>query len=119
MELLVQLLPMIVIFAAMYYFMIRPQQKQAKEKQNMIKAMKPGDEVLTIGGLYGLVSEVDQAAGKVVIDCEGIYLTFALSAIREVVSSNGPAAYAPEDTSVTSDQTEEVTQGQPAFDSED
>ncbi|EFR32049.1 preprotein translocase subunit YajC [Eremococcus coleocola] len=87
MEFLASLLPMILIFGLLYMMMIRPQQKQAKQKQEMINAMKPGDQVVTIGGLYGVVSQIDVANGKVEIDCEGVYLTFMLQAIREVVSS--------------------------------
>lgn len=87
MELIVSLLPMIVLFAVMYFLMIRPQKKQADTKRQMMEAMKRGDGVVTIGGLHGIIDEVNQANRTVVLDCEGIYLTFELSAIATVKAS--------------------------------
>lgn len=46
------------IFVVMYFFMIRPQKKQQKELQKFRDAIKKGDKVVTIGGIYGTVSEV-------------------------------------------------------------
>ena len=87
MDLLVNFLPLIFFGGAMYFFMIRPQQRQAKEKRAMLDAMKKGDAIVTIGGLHGIIEEVDLANRVVVIDCEGIYLTFELSAIATVKQS--------------------------------
>lgn len=49
-------LPLIAIFAVMYFLMIRPQQKRQKEHQAMLNAIKKGDKVLTNGGLVGVVT---------------------------------------------------------------
>ncbi len=49
-----------VMFAVMYFLMIRPQQKKAKELRAMIDALKKGDEVVTTGGLLGKVAEVGE-----------------------------------------------------------
>ena len=87
MDLLINFLPLIFFGGAMYFFMIRPQQRQAKEKRAMLEAMKKGDAIVTIGGLHGIIEEVDLANRVVVIDCEGIYLTFELSAIATVKQS--------------------------------
>ena len=87
MELIVSLLPMIVLFAVMYFLMIRPQKKQADKKRQMLEAIKRGDGVVTIGGLHGIVDEVNTANRTVIIDCEGIYLTFEQSAIATVKAS--------------------------------
>lgn len=48
-------LPLILIFAIFYLLVIRPQQKQAKKRQLMISELKKGDEVVTVGGVYGRV----------------------------------------------------------------
>lgn len=64
--------------------LIRPQKKQAQKKQEMLNDMKPGDAVVTIGGLHGVVDEVSQSSQTVVLDCEGVYLTFTLGAIATV-----------------------------------
>lgn len=46
------------IFVVMWFFMIRPQRKQQKELQNFRDSLKKGDKVVTIGGIYGTVSEI-------------------------------------------------------------
>ncbi len=50
------LLPMILIFGAMYFFMIAPQRKKQKEHQKMLDALTSGDEIVTTGGLYGEIT---------------------------------------------------------------
>lgn len=84
MEFILSFMPFIVLFAVMYFMLIRPQKKQAQKKQEMLNDMKPGDAVVTIGGLHGVVDEVSQSSQTVVLDCEGVYLTFTLSAIATV-----------------------------------
>ena len=49
------ILPIAVLFAIMYFFMIRPQQKAQKEEQKMRSNIQVGDEIVTIGGIYGKV----------------------------------------------------------------
>lgn len=52
-------LPMVVIFfVIMYFLMIRPQQKRAKEQRSMLEALKAGDEIITSGGILGKVTKV-------------------------------------------------------------
>lgn len=50
---------LVVMFAIMYFFMIRPQQKKQKEAQNFRNSLTVGQEVITIGGIYGTVRSVD------------------------------------------------------------
>lgn len=52
------LLMMLLIFVVMYLFMIRPQQKKQKELAQFRNALKKGDKVVTVGGIYGVVAEV-------------------------------------------------------------
>ncbi len=47
------LIPLIIIFAIFYFMLIRPQQKKAKEHQEMLEKLKKGDRVITSGGIYG------------------------------------------------------------------
>ncbi|MEE0921649.1 MAG: preprotein translocase subunit YajC [Paludibacteraceae bacterium] len=49
---------MILIFVVFYFFMIRPQQKKQKELQKQREALKKGDKVITAGGIYGIIKEV-------------------------------------------------------------
>jgi preprotein translocase subunit YajC len=53
---------MILIFAVFYFFMIRPQTKKQKELQEQRNAMKKGDKVVTAGGIYGEIKEVQENA---------------------------------------------------------
>jgi preprotein translocase subunit YajC len=54
------LAPLVVIFVAFYFLMIRPQQKRMKDLQNAVNAVKKGDQVVTGGGLVGKVTKVDE-----------------------------------------------------------
>ena len=57
------LIMMVAIFAIMYFFMIRPQQKRQKEIQNFQNNLTEGTPVVTGGGIYGTVKKIDLAAG--------------------------------------------------------
>jgi len=50
--------PLVLMFVVMYFLMIRPQQKRAKEQKSMMDALAKGDEVITAGGILGKVSKV-------------------------------------------------------------
>ena len=53
-----QFIPLILIFVIFYFFLIRPQQKKAKEHKLMIASLKRGDEVVTSGGIVGKVERI-------------------------------------------------------------
>ena len=57
-SILIQLLPFVLIFVIMYFLILRPQQKRAKEHQELIKNLRRGDTVITSGGLMGKVTKV-------------------------------------------------------------
>lgn len=57
---LVQLLPIIVLFGLMYFLMIRPQQQQQKKRNEMLSALKKGERVVTVGGIHGTITEIDE-----------------------------------------------------------
>lgn len=56
------------IFVIMWFFMIRPQRKQQKELENFRNALKKGDKVVTIGGIYGTVSEIKEDSVLIEVD---------------------------------------------------
>lgn len=56
----VQILPMVLLFGAMYFFMIAPQRKKQKEHEKMLTALQSGDEVVTSGGIYGVITNVKE-----------------------------------------------------------
>ncbi|MDR2977109.1 MAG: preprotein translocase subunit YajC [Streptococcaceae bacterium] len=92
---LVTFLPIIVIMVALMWWMQRSQKKQQQKRQEQLSTMSSGDEVVTIGGLHGVIDSLDSVKKTVDIDCDGVILTYEMSAIR---SFNKPAvaASAPE-----------------------
>ena len=67
-------MPLVLMFVVMYFLMIRPQQKKAKEQRQMMDALAKGDEVVTVGGMLGKVSKVTDA-----------YITIEVAANTEIV----------------------------------
>ncbi len=59
---LVTFLPLILIFVVFYFFIIRPQKKKEDTRKKMIEAVKKGDKIVTIGGVHGTVTQVDDAS---------------------------------------------------------
>ena len=59
---MMSILMIVALFAIMYFFMIRPQQKKQKEIQEMRKSLKVGDRVVTSGGIFGKIKEVEDTA---------------------------------------------------------
>jgi preprotein translocase subunit YajC len=55
-------LPLVLIFVVFYFFIIRPQRKKEDDRKKMVEAVKKGDKVITIGGLYGNVTQVDDTS---------------------------------------------------------
>ena len=58
----------VLIFAVMWFFMIRPQRKQQKELQNFRDSLAKGDKVVTIGGIYGTVAEIKEESVLIEVD---------------------------------------------------
>lgn len=59
---LVTFLPLILIFVVFYFFIIRPQKKKEDNRKKMIEAVKKGDKIVTIGGVHGTVTQVDDTS---------------------------------------------------------
>ncbi|WP_109468239.1 preprotein translocase subunit YajC [Albibacillus kandeliae] len=86
-----QFLPLILIFAIMYFLLIRPQQKKVKEHQAMVEALRRGDLVVTQGGIIGKVSKVKED-GEVELEiAEGVKVRVVKSTIATVMSKTEPA----------------------------
>ena len=79
------LLPMILIFVVFYFFLIRPQRKKDKKVKEMLAALKKGDRVCTIGGIYGTIVNVrDENTVTLAIGPQETPVVFARWAIRNV-----------------------------------
>jgi preprotein translocase subunit YajC len=82
------LLIIIALFAVLYFTMIRPQRARAQAQQQMLGAVEPGDEILTVGGIYGIVQEIepDEEGGDLVVEiADGIHVRIARKALATVV----------------------------------
>ncbi|GFH40488.1 preprotein translocase subunit YajC [Pseudolactococcus insecticola] len=79
-----QFVILIVLFGGMMWFMQRNQKKAAAKRQEQLDTMQPGSEIVTIGGLHGILSSVDTAKGTVELDAEGVILTFDRAAVKTV-----------------------------------
>jgi preprotein translocase subunit YajC len=86
-----QFLPLILIFAIMYFLLIRPQQKKMKEHQNMVEALRRGDQVVTQGGLIGKVVKVKDEKELEVEIAEGVKVRVIKSTVAQVISKTEPA----------------------------
>lgn len=81
-------LPIILMFVAMYFLMIRPQMKRAKEHRNMLAALQKGDEVVTAGGIVGRVTKVGDAYVTVEVSASGdksIEMNFQKSTVQTLL----------------------------------
>ena len=87
-----QFIPLILIFAIMYFLLIRPQQKKVKEHQAMVAALRRGDQVVTQGGLIGKVVKVKDDGELEVEISDGVKVRVVQSTIATVVSKTEPAS---------------------------
>jgi preprotein translocase subunit YajC len=85
---LMQLVPFVAVAVIFYFLLIRPQQKQLKETKIMLDALKPGDKVITRGGMIGVITAVKDDEVEVEI-AKGIKAAFTRSAVGAVLN---PAA---------------------------
>ncbi|MDZ7643214.1 MAG: preprotein translocase subunit YajC [Woeseiaceae bacterium] len=78
------LLPMLIIFGAFYFLLIRPQQKRQKAHNELVKNLKTGDEVLTAGGILGEVTDVSEHYATLRI-ADGVLIKVQKSTVSAVV----------------------------------
>ena len=81
---LISILPFIGIFAIFYFLLIRPQQRQRRERETMLGAVKKGDRVVTTGGLHGTVFGLSDHTVTLRVG-DGVKLEFDRSAIGRIV----------------------------------
>lgn len=83
--------PLILIFAIMYFLLIRPQQKKLKDMKAMVNALRRGDQVLTGGGIIGKVVKVGDDGVLEVEIAEGVKVKVPRHTITQVMSKTEPA----------------------------
>jgi preprotein translocase subunit YajC len=73
------------MFVLLWVLLIRPQRARQQQQRNMLSSIAPGDEVLTVGGIYGIVRELDEEDDLIVEIAEGIQVRVARRAVGGVV----------------------------------
>ena len=84
-----QFIPLILIFVIFYFFLIRPQQKKAKEHKAMVVALKRGDEVVTSGGIVGKVERILGEDKLDLLISENVTVQVVQSTIQNVLNKPG------------------------------
>ena len=82
------LLIIVVLFALLWFVMIRPQRAKAQQQQRLLGDVEPGDEILTVGGLYGIVQELEpeEDGGDLIVEiADGIHVRIARRALSTVI----------------------------------
>ena len=97
-----------VLFGFTYFTMIRPQKKQQQQRQEMMNQLKKGDSVEMVDGLRGKIDSINDADKTIVLDADGIYLTFSRLAVRTVLKQ-ADAAEATEEAKPAEAKEEEKT----------
>ena len=86
------IIPLSLIFAIMYFFLIRPQQKKMKEHQAMVAAVRRGDRIITQGGLKGKITQVKEGENEVEVEiASGVVIRVVQSTIADVENKTEPA----------------------------
>ncbi len=81
---LMGMLPLVLMFVVLYFVMIRPQMKKAKEHKAMIEALAKGDEVVTAGGLLGKIAKIGESYVGVEL-ASGVEVQMQRSAVVQVL----------------------------------
>ncbi len=74
---------LVAMFAIFYFLLIRPQQKRAKQHKELVNNLKPGDQVVTAGGIYGKIASVDETTATIEI-ATGVKIKMSRTSITEV-----------------------------------
>ena len=85
---LIQIAPLVLIFAVFYFLLIRPQQKKMKDHRSMVAALSKGDKIVTAGGLMGTIAKIEDERIVSVEIAENIKVKVVRSTITEVISEN-------------------------------
>jgi preprotein translocase subunit YajC len=86
------LIPMILVFGIMYFLLIRPQQKQMRDHQAMVAALRRGDQIVTSGGIIEKVSKVKDGEAEVEVEiATGVNVRIVRSTVTRVLNKTEPA----------------------------
>ena len=99
------LIPFVLIFVVMYFLLIRPQQKRARQQQEMLKGIHRGDKILTSGGIIGTVTKVISDQELQVEIADGIQVRLMRPMVSDVLSRSSVNTMATDAPSSSSEKT--------------
>ena len=106
------LILLLAMFVLLWVLLIRPQRQRQQKQQQLLSSVEPGDEILTVGGLYGIVRDIDEEDDLIVEIAEGIQVRVARRAVGGVVK--------PDEEDEDADEADEVPEHEDrVVDSED
>jgi preprotein translocase subunit YajC len=82
---LASLIVLVLLFGLLWFVLIRPQRQRQMQQQRLLSDIEVGDEVLTVGGLYGIVQGIDEEDDLIVEIAEGVHVRIARRAVGGVV----------------------------------
>jgi preprotein translocase subunit YajC len=82
---LAQLILVVAMLVLLWALLIRPQRTRQRQQNELLSTIEPGDEILTVGGLYGIVQEIDEEGDLIVEVADGVHVRIARRAVGGVV----------------------------------
>jgi preprotein translocase subunit YajC len=95
------------MFIVMYFVLYRPQRKRAQEAQNVLSTLQKGDEVVTIGGIHGVIKRLTEDTVVVEVD-KGVRMTFSRSAISRTLTVHEPEVEEEEEVAAEPEEYDET-----------
>ncbi|MBP9692284.1 MAG: preprotein translocase subunit YajC [Alphaproteobacteria bacterium] len=92
------MLPLVLIFAVFYFFLIRPQQKKVQQQKQLLSTLRRGDRVMTTGGIMGVITKVVSDQELQVEIAEGVRVRVARAMVAELISKTEPVSESSEET---------------------
>jgi preprotein translocase subunit YajC len=98
-------LPLILMGGVFYFLLIRPQQKRVRAQQALVNAVEVGDDVMTTGGIFGTVTEIDDDEGTVLVEiAPGTQIRMVKTGISRRLTEDDDDEYGSEDEDQDQDQ---------------
>lgn len=80
-----QLILLVAMLVLLWALLIRPQRNRQRQQNDLLSTVEPGDEILTVGGLYGIVQEIDEEDDLIVEVADAVHVRIARRAVAGVV----------------------------------
>jgi len=103
-------LPLILMGGVFYFLLIRPQQKRVRAQQALVNAVEVGDDVMTTGGIFGTVTEIDDEEGTVLVEiAPGTQIRMVKTGISRRLTEDDDDEYGSEDEDEDQDQDQQFS----------